>query len=817
VQPIAAASRRDASSSADPQEQRRRAFVALRELFDRIADRRPVVVWIDDLQWGDLDSVAILAELLRPPDVPPILLIGTYRSEDATRSASLRAILEQVRPVRSIELAALSPAEAETLAYTLLGSDPALLDQATRIAAEANGVPFFVDELVRHWQSRGESREGARLEDALQARIMEFPAEARAVLEAVALCGRPVPREVALRACSLEGAVAETALSVLRAGHLVRATRAAERPMVEVYPDRIREAVVGRLDAARRVELHTNLAGSFRELDHADPEELLAHYVGAGDDATAHEQAVRAADRAFEALAFDRAARFYETALSLASGSTNQLALHWKLGDALANAGRGGDAAGAYRRAIEGSPASEALELKKRIAEELLRSGRFEEGLDAVREVLHSVGIRFPDTALGALLALLWSMLLVRLRGRGWVARDSSQLSQEAIRRIDVCWSVNATLTLADPIRALAFQKQHVLRALAAGEPSRVARALSTELVASSTRGGGHAQATEVIRVAATEVAQAVDTPHAHAVALMCTGMAWFFEGRSREAREVEERSLTLLRSKCTGAAWEIGCAETVYVWSLWRLGELRELVRRVSRLLQEATERGDLGLGINLRLGLPNAVWLVEDEPDRAIGEIELAVGRLGGRRVPLQTYYETMARVNVAIYRGAGEHALSLLVERMPMFRRAQLFRVDNTFLDALFLRGRAALAAAETAADPSAALSRAWRDARALARSQTRWAPTAAEQLRAGVLARRGDRAAALDSLRRAIAGYDRLEMTGFAASCRAQLGVLVEGTEASEARAAAQRFMREQGVKDPARFVRLLAPGIGAPLV
>jgi len=82
------ATRRSPSDS-QPQEVRRRAIVALRELLATLAVRQPIVLHVEDVHWGDTESAELLAEIVRPPFAAPVLLIATHREEAAGSSPFL--------------------------------------------------------------------------------------------------------------------------------------------------------------------------------------------------------------------------------------------------------------------------------------------------------------------------------------------------------------------------------------------------------------------------------------------------------------------------------------------------------------------------------------------------------------------------------------------------------------------------------------------------------------------------------------------------------------------------------------------------------
>src|SRR5262249_23480145 len=172
-----------------------------------------------------------------------------------------------------------------------------------------------------------------------------------------------LPLDFAIAAAASQTEIGAATLHLLRTHRLIRVHGTSNPPALEMYHDRIREAVVAGLDEATLRGHHFRLAAAWEASGRrdVDSERIANHYKAAGYPERAFEHARRAAEAAEKGLAFDRAARLYRLTIALPKpDSVDVQELIVKLGDMLANAGRGFEAACAYEDAAGLAPVEDA-------------------------------------------------------------------------------------------------------------------------------------------------------------------------------------------------------------------------------------------------------------------------------------------------------------------------------------------------------------------------------------------------------------------------------------------------------------------------
>ncbi len=829
-----------------PHEQRQQAFEALRALLGRLAAAGPLVLVLDDLHWGDVDSAALLRELLRPPDPPPLLLLVSHRNDTAD-SGCLAALHAGLQPHpglqrAEIELHPLTRSGALQLARSLL-ADSRGIHEAASIARESGGSPLVITELC-HFTRDADPRtlvEAPSFEALLRRRIASLDPHARALLEVVAIAAEPVDPGLAAAVANLgtnlasrlttdvadlgttvtttlttvaprltDVATTLTTVAQLRRDHLLRSHRADGQTTVEAFHERVRAAVDEDIDPPRQRAIHRALGEAFERLANPDPERLLRHFAAAGEPARAAHHALQAASRASAALAFDRAAALYRTALAhtvhTAAGSDERPRLERLLGDALANDGRGVEAAEAYLRAAEGLEGEAALDLLRRAGFERLRSGQIDEGIAVLQRVLASAGMRLSATRGRALVSLVRHRVALALRGLRFSERSEATIPSALLRRADVAWSIGASgLGMVDDLAAGEFQSLALRLALRAGEPLRICRALAGEVAFSSVGGTRSQQRTATLLHTARTLAERLDQPQARGTVAMTAGIAAYLEGRFAAAASACAVAEPILRSS-PGGAWDLINAQLFGLQARVYLGELVGVGERLAPLLREAERRGNLYVIASLRNGPTHLLWLARGAIDEAQAGIDEAARLWSTRGMQVQHYWQLHARCNLDLYRGDPWAARERLRHRWPEL--GNLLRIQQLRIEALHLRGRCTLAAA--ASDPS------WRthvlaDAGAIAGERTPWGDALAQLLRAGAAARGGDPAAARIHLAEAVAGCEPAGMQLYTAAARRRRGELAPEPEGALWRARADTWLTGQGVADISRLLATLVPG------
>jgi class 3 adenylate cyclase/tetratricopeptide (TPR) repeat protein len=264
-------------------DRRTELFAAWRTFLEALAERRPLVFVVDDLQWADdglLDFVDGLVELV---EGVPLLVVCCARPELLERRPDWGG---GKRNALTVSLGPLSQAETRLLVESLLGRDPADDELRASVVERAAGNPLYAEEFVR-MQTFGGGTSG--LPDSVvgivAARVDLLPAREKELLRDAAVMGTIVWSDglCAVSEVGREEEVSELLRSLGRKEFLRRERQSAVAGATQhaFVHGLVRDAVYAQLPRPDRVARHLRVARwieSLPEDRREDRAELLAHH-----------------------------------------------------------------------------------------------------------------------------------------------------------------------------------------------------------------------------------------------------------------------------------------------------------------------------------------------------------------------------------------------------------------------------------------------------------------------------------------------------------------------------------------------------------
>jgi len=436
---------------APPETDRETLIEAVRAVLAATARARPLVVFLDDLQWADNGTLELVPALAERLSDEPLFILGTYRSDEIPRGHAIRRMRNELRRARRLEevvLGPFGPEHTEALLGRLLEVAPAP-GLVSMIHDRTQGLPLFIEELADTLVASGRLVPGEAglalapgpglpvpdsVRDAVLLRLDGLTEEAHGLLEVAATVGKEF--ELSLVA---ELAGEEHGIEELTDRHLIVETasgRAAFRHELT------REAIRGEIAWTRRRDLNRRIAERLESAG-APPAQVAEHWLAAHESDRARAALLAAAEQSCRVHAYRDAARAGHRALEMwpaGKEEDRRLDALERLAHCAQVSGQLNDAARAWR---EVAAALESGEDHPRRAEALRAlatvqglKGAWEqssEAREAAARAFQKAGM-LGETAAERLTAAGHLTALLKLKRAESTAWDAMQLARQADR-----------------------------------------------------------------------------------------------------------------------------------------------------------------------------------------------------------------------------------------------------------------------------------------------------------------------------------------------------------------------------------------------
>ena len=392
-----------------------RLWEGLHQFLLALAGQHPVALFLDDLQWADASTLALLGYLTRQAASAPIFHLAATRTvSPRSPLAALVQTLTRENRLTRLTLQRLSADDVAAIAHQLNPAEAGALADWLNRASEGN--PYVLAELIRH-ATEHNLLEALSVMTAppilpqsvyslIQSRLSRLSDPARRVLDAAVAAGREFEFDVVYRAAGLSEAAALDALDELRLAALVQPAKDDPTGRFYTFDHTLTMEVAYReVGEARHRLLHHRIAETLESLPSRRPDSvagvIASHFIEGNDPERAAPYAFRAGQLAAGLAAWKEAIAFYEQAFAVQTDDDQRRQILMELGEARFRAGEGAQASEAFRSALAlARPDSvEADEARLSLARSFLIQARFAEIVELVQQV-RAVG--HPEHAIEA-------------------------------------------------------------------------------------------------------------------------------------------------------------------------------------------------------------------------------------------------------------------------------------------------------------------------------------------------------------------------------------------------------------------------------
>jgi class 3 adenylate cyclase/tetratricopeptide (TPR) repeat protein len=357
------------ADSGDPAHGRLRLCEALTDLLHVPAERRGLLLVLEDLHWADASTREMLDFLVRRFRTGRVMILGTYRSDEMTRKHPLQPTVQGWRRADLVEVVELKPLSPKGVA----GMVGAIFDVETVsdefrdfLHGRCEGNPFVLEEMLKlaidsgdmYRTEKGWERKDLKelklprtVKDAILMRVERLDEQQVQLLGTAAVLGQSFDASLLRIASGQSGEAVEEALHAAEQQQILEEESAAGR-----YRFRhalTREVIYEDLPAPKRERLHMSAAAALRSRPGFTTVDVVWHLMAANAFADALPLCLEAAREANRLGAYEEAAELFRRGLPHIVEGRARADVLCELGMACSRMGDAGSAVDYLRQGVD--------------------------------------------------------------------------------------------------------------------------------------------------------------------------------------------------------------------------------------------------------------------------------------------------------------------------------------------------------------------------------------------------------------------------------------------------------------------------------